>query len=166
MAYPLAIANPGFICSYHSLHIQEVLMQESVSLVHEAILGVKDFRISCVHYILDDVGILVHFCFCFFHSFLCLLISLPFLTILSHHVLLPYLIEAFTHFDKQLFFESLEFLELYELDVLQRACGRLPLFRIQYFWQKRIRRELFLHSAKFFTIFVIFFGLSFITFRR
>lgn len=80
-------------------------MLKSCFLVDEAVFGVKNFGVSRVNYVLDYVGILVHFSLCVilllvptFRLFEFILIFLFLFAVFPHHILFSYLVETVAHF--------------------------------------------------------------------
>ena len=94
-----------FVHTYQIFNVQHILVHKGCSLVDESIFSIKDFWISGINYILNDVCIFVHFRLVFvfttlsrsFFPHLIFILS-PFLSIFTHHILFADLVEAFTHF--------------------------------------------------------------------
>jgi len=86
------------------LDVQHVLVLEGLLLVDVSVLGVENLGIASVHHVLDNVSELIHLGLVLLiesllHGELLLLLVklLALLSVLPHHVLLPYLVEPFAH---------------------------------------------------------------------
>lgn len=126
--------------------VKIVLVQEGTSLVDDAIFVVKYFGIASVDDVLDGDSVLVHFGLDFLVALvLGVLATLD--AVDTHHVFLPNLVEALAHLDIQLLLESLEALDLHEVDIFQWAVDWAAPLRIQQLWQQRIGRYLLLNGV-------------------
>lgn len=139
------VARSLLVQSDKVLHVKHVLVHKSIALVHKTVLGIEDLGVSSKYYVLNNVGVLVHFSLCiilfifaaFRLSFLVLVFPL-FLMVFSHHILFTYLVITVVHLCKLLLFEKLEFLQLDKLYVFYWALRGLFHFIINHFRQNRV----------------------------
>ena len=143
------IASSLLVQSDKILHVQHILMHESISLVYKTVLRIKNLRVSSENYVLNYVSVLVHFSLCVvffifaaFRLFFLVFIFLLFLTIFTHHILFSHLVITVVHSCKLLIFEKLKFLQLDKLYVFNRALRGLFHFIINHFGQYWVCRNI------------------------
>lgn len=142
------VAGSLLVQSDKIFYIQHVLMHKSIALVYKTVLGIENFRVSSVNYVLNYVSVLIHFSlgvvvfiFAAFRLFFFVFIFLLFLTIFTHHILFSKLVIAIVHFCKLLLLEKLEFLQLDKLYIFNRALRWLFHFIINHFGQYWVCRN-------------------------
>lgn len=124
MAESLVCTVSILVHAYQGFYVQHIFVHERRSLIHKPVFSVEYFGIPGVDNVLNYVRKFIHLGLILIFTtlsrgFLSKLIFIlpPFLSILTHHVLLADLIETFTHFAERLVLESEEFFQLHKLDV-------------------------------------------------